>query len=139
MIGAMMGTVVSSSFLGWLISRWRILPGTTAVWGSAPGGATAMVLMADAFGADSRLVAFMQYLRVIFVTFTAAIVASFWVDTSGATGPAREWFPAIEWLPFASTLAVVPAGIVIGRLLRLPSPISSASSCGRRPASRRSA
>ena len=41
-----------------------MLPGTTAVWGSSPGAATAMVLMAEAFGADARLVAFMQYLRV---------------------------------------------------------------------------
>ena len=60
------------SFLGYLISRWKVLPGTTAVWGSTPGAASAMVLMADAFGADARLVAFMQYLRVIFVSIAAA-------------------------------------------------------------------
>ena len=30
-------TLAASSLLGWLVSRWRILPGTTAVWGSAPG------------------------------------------------------------------------------------------------------
>ncbi|RUW99208.1 AbrB family transcriptional regulator, partial [Mesorhizobium sp. M8A.F.Ca.ET.023.01.1.1] len=59
-LGAVIATVAASSLLGWLISRWRILPGTTAVWGSSPGAATAMVLMAGAFGADQRLVAFMQ-------------------------------------------------------------------------------
>ena len=48
--------VVASVVLGWLMARWRLLPGTTAVWGSFPGAATAMVLMAEAFGADARLV-----------------------------------------------------------------------------------
>jgi len=52
--------LVASVALGWAMARWRLLPGTTAVWGSFPGAATAMVLMAEAFGADARLVALMQ-------------------------------------------------------------------------------
>ena len=98
-LGVVVATVAASSLLGWLISRWRILPGTTAVWGSSPGAATAMVLMAGAFGADQRLVAFMQYLRVIFVSMTAALVAKMWVDTSGIEVPAIIWFPPIEPQP----------------------------------------
>ncbi|WP_353644889.1 AbrB family transcriptional regulator [Mesorhizobium sp. WSM2239] len=121
-LGAVLLTVAASSFLGWLVSRWKILPGTTAVWGSAPGAATAMVLMADAFGADARLVAFMQYLRVIFVSVAAALIARLWVDTSGVEPPATIWFPAIEWPAFSATLAIALAGGVIGRLVRLPSP-----------------
>jgi membrane AbrB-like protein len=121
-LGAVLLTVAASSFLGWLISRWKILPGTTAVWGSAPGAATAMVLMAEAFGADARLVAFMQYLRVIFVSVAAALVARLWVDTSGVELPATVWFPAIEWPAFSATLAIALAGGLAGRLLRLPSP-----------------
>ena len=42
-----------------------------------------MVLMAGAFGADARLVAFMQYLRVIFVSVAAALIARLLVDASG--------------------------------------------------------
>ena len=53
LLGAVAATLAASSFLGWFISRFKVLPGTTAVWGSAPGGATAMVLMAGAFGADA--------------------------------------------------------------------------------------
>ncbi len=115
-------TLAASSLLGWLISRWRILPGTTAVWGSSPGAATAMVLMAGAFGADQRLVAFMQYLRVIFVSMTAAIVAKMWVDTSGIEVPAIVWFPPIDAMAFAATLGVALVGGLLGRLCRLPSP-----------------
>jgi membrane AbrB-like protein len=121
-LGAVAATLVASSLLGWLISRWRILPGTTAVWGSSPGAATAMVLMAGAFGADQRLVAFMQYLRVIFVSMAAAILARLWVDTSGVEVPATVWFPAIDPKPFAATLLIALVGAGAGRLLKLPSP-----------------
>ena len=98
-VAAVLATVGASSLLGYLISRWKVLPGSTAVWGSSPGAATAMVLMADAFGADARLVAFMQYLRVIFVTLGAAGIARLWVDTSGIAPPPTIWFPPIELGP----------------------------------------
>lgn len=117
-----LATLLASSFLGWFISRLNILPGTTAVWGSAPGGATAMVLMAGAFGADVRLVAFMQYLRVIMVTLAAAFVARLWIDTSGIEPPSVVWFPPIIWQGLATTVAVAALAGWIGRLLRLPSP-----------------
>lgn len=120
--GAVLATLAASSFLGWLISRFKVLPGTTAVWGSAPGGATAMVLMAGAFGADQRLVAFMQYLRVIMVSLAAAIVAGLWIDTPDIEAPALVWFPAIEWPAFLATVGVAAVGGTIGYLLRLPSP-----------------
>ena len=58
-----------------------VVPGTTGVWGSSPGAASAMVVMADAFGADARLVAFMQYLRVVCVVVVASLIARFWVHT----------------------------------------------------------
>ena len=121
-LGAVVATVAASSLLGWLISRWRVLPGTTAVWGSTPGAATAMVLMAGAFGADQRLVAFMQYLRVIFVSMAAALVARLWVDTSGVAAPAIVWFPAVRPEALAATLLTALAGAAAGRLLKLPSP-----------------
>ncbi|HEU4985600.1 MAG TPA: AbrB family transcriptional regulator [Rhizobiaceae bacterium] len=115
-----LATIVASSLLGYLISRWRILPGSTAVWGSSPGAATAMVIMAEAFGADARLVAFMQYLRVICVAAVAAVVARLFVDTSGTEMPALVWFPAIEPVPFASTVALVVIGGFVGVKLKIP-------------------
>lgn len=121
-LAAVLATVGASSFLGYLISRWKILPGTTAVWGSVPGASTAMVLMADAFGADARLVAFMQYLRVIFVSLAAAMIAKLFVDTSGVEAAAVVWFPAIAWPAFAATVLIAAAGSGLGSLLRLPAP-----------------
>ena len=122
LILAVLATVAASSFLGFLISRWKILPGTTAVWGSAPGAATAMVLMAGAFGADQRLVAFMQYLRVIFVTIAAALIARLWVDTSGVEMPALDWFPPLRLDGLAVTVLLATAGALAGRYGRLPAP-----------------
>jgi len=113
-------TVAASSTLGWLMSRSRILPGTTAVWGSSPGAASAMMLMSEAYGADARLVAFMQYLRVVFVAAAASLVARFWVDRSGATLPAIVWFPPLDPAQFLLTLLIAFGGVALGRLTRFP-------------------
>jgi len=111
--------IVFSTALGGLLAWWKVLPGTTAIWGSAPGAATAMAFMAEAFGADIRLVAFMQYMRVIFVATIASIVAHVVAAHSGGA-PAREWFPPLPALPFAETLALAIGGAFIGARLKLP-------------------
>lgn len=67
-------TLLSSAVVGWLLVRYSSLPGNTGAWGSSPGGAAAMVAMAQDYGADIRLVAFMQYLRVLFVAGAAVLV-----------------------------------------------------------------
>jgi membrane AbrB-like protein len=120
-LAVVLSTILASSSLGWLMSRRRILPGTTAVWGSSPGGASAMVLMAEAFGADARLVALMQYLRVVMVATAASLIASFWVDTSGTVLPDIVWFPPIDWVPFSETVAIAVLGSLLGRFSRIPS------------------
>jgi membrane AbrB-like protein len=121
-LGGVLSTVIASSYLGWQISRWGVLPGATAILGSAPGAASAMVLMAGAFGADFRLVAFMQYLRVTVVALVAAGLAAFLVDTSAVEATSAPLFPPIDWPIFALTMLIALAGATFGRLLRLPSP-----------------
>jgi hypothetical protein len=112
--------LAASSTLGWLLTRWRVLPGTTAVWGSSPGAATAMMLMAAAYGADVRLVAFMQYVRVLLVAAIATVVARVW--TAGGTGAALSgaWFLPTGWASFAETLALVGLGAASARLRHIP-------------------
>ena len=67
--------VAASVLLGYWLMRTGLLPGTTAIWGLAPGAASVMVLLAEDFGADTRLVAFMQYLRLAIVVALASLVA----------------------------------------------------------------
>ena len=111
--------ILSCCVMGWVISRMGILPGTTAIWGLLPGAATAMIVMSQSFGADSRLVAFMQYLRVVLVAVIASLIAHFWVHASATATPVA-WFPAIHWLPFLETLAIILGGAAIGRVAKLP-------------------
>jgi uncharacterized protein len=111
-------TLVAAAALGWILSRSRIIPGSTAVWGTSPGAATSMVLLAEAHGADVPLVAFMQYARVLVVALSAALVARFWV---GGAPPhaAVNWLAPVDWLALAQTLALIALGQGLGRLLRL--------------------
>src|SRR5262249_35002073 len=119
-VAVVVALIVASSTLGWLLTRWRVLPGTTAVWGSSPGAASAMMLMAAAYGADIRLVAFMQYLRVLLVAFAATIVARFWTAPSAGPIAAVVWFQPVAWIPFVETLALIGFGTLCARLRRIP-------------------
>ncbi|OWK36556.1 AbrB family transcriptional regulator [Fimbriiglobus ruber] len=119
-LGVVVATVAASSLLGWGLGRLRVIPGTTAVWGLSPGGASVMVLMAEEFGADGRLVAFMQYLRVVCVAGVAAVIARFWVEPSGAAVHQTVWFPPVHWLNFAATIAVAGFGAALARVSRMP-------------------
>lgn len=115
-------TLLASSFLGWLLCIKQVLPGTAGIWGSSPGAASAMVIMAEAFGADARLVAFMQYVRVVIVVAVASSVANFWVDPVlvAAAGP-HVWFPPLDPGGFAMTLALTAFCGFVGAKSRLPS------------------
>lgn len=105
--------------LGWLLTRWQVLPGTTAVWGSSPGAASAMVIMSEAYGADARLVAFMQYLRVVFVAVGASLVSRLWVASEGAEPPPLILFPQVDWPAFAATTAFAALCVYGIRRLRI--------------------
>ena len=110
--------IIVAAGLGILLTRLKVLPGTTAVWGSAPGAASAMVLMADAYGDDARLVAFMTYLRVALVAIAASAVARLATPGGGAVA-AAQWFPAIDWIGFAGTMAVVAVGIGVALFTKI--------------------
>jgi membrane AbrB-like protein len=112
--------ISASTALGWLLMRRRVLPGTTAVWGLAPGAATAMTILADSYDADGRLVAFMQYLRVVLVTVVASAVSHLWMVSSSSPSAVAPWFPPIAWNAFAVTLVIALAGPVLARWLKIP-------------------
>jgi membrane AbrB-like protein len=109
-----------STSLGALLARWKVLPGTTAVWGSTPGAATVMVLMSEGFGGDPRLVAYMQFLRVMLVAIVASVVARLWVAPGGVARAAIDWFPAIAAGPLWETLALAVLGAIAGARSRIP-------------------
>jgi membrane AbrB-like protein len=105
-LSMILAVIVMAGLLGWALTRWQVLPGTTAVWGSSPGAASAMVIMSEAYGADARLVAFMQYLRVVFVAIAASVVSRLWVAADGGELPAIVMFPPVDWPALAATVAL---------------------------------
>jgi len=118
---AIFAVVIASALSGWLLTRWQVLPGSTAIWGSSPGAATAMTLMAENYDADVRLVAFMQYLRVVIVAVLATLAASIWTPSDKT--PAFSHFTlvqATDWPLFGTTLLVIVVCVGISSLLRLP-------------------
>jgi len=113
--------VAASSLVGWVMGRMRLLPGTTALWGSSPGAASIMTIMAEDYGADVRLVAFMQYFRVLAVAAVAALVAHFFGVNPGAHAPsATVWFPPVNLLSLAETAVLAIAGPYLAKVLRIP-------------------
>jgi len=48
-----LAVIAVSTLLGWWMTRMHILPGTAVLWGSSPGAATAMIVMAEAHGPGS--------------------------------------------------------------------------------------
>ena len=114
-------TILSGAFVGWVLIRYGALPGTTAAWGSSPGGASAMVAMAEDFGADSRLVAFMQYTRVVLVVVTATVISRVLMGAGPAgSGALPPLFTTTPLAPTLTTLAIAAGGGLLGRLSGIP-------------------
>lgn len=111
--------VLTANVIGYMLARFRVLPGTTAVWGASPGAATAMVIMAEAYGGDTRLVAVMQYLRVLIVATSASLAARFYLNVTITGSAAVDWFPPVHWVNLAGTLAVIGVGLAVSRIFRL--------------------
>jgi uncharacterized protein len=112
-------TLLGAAAIGWLVSRLGWIAGSSAVYGTCPGAATAMVMLSEAEGADPRLVAVMQYSRVLLVALGAALVARFWVGASGAKIPGSPWFASVAWLSLGELLSLAVLGQLLARLLRL--------------------
>ena len=114
-------TVLAAAVVGWTLAKSGALPGATAAWGSSPGAASAMVLMSGDFGADVRLVAFMQYLRMSLVVLTASVVSRILIGGSSVTSSATAASPAVSLASLAETLVIAAAGAWAGRRFRIPS------------------
>lgn len=113
--------ILACAGMGWILARKQVLPGTTAIWGCSPGGAAAMTLMSDAYGGDMRLVAVMQYLRVVIVTILATVVSHFWMGGAHPDhGVFSNWFAGVSAVNLAATLLLAVAGSLLANFLKIP-------------------
>jgi membrane AbrB-like protein len=118
-ISGVLSVIAAAALLGFVLAKFQVLPGTTAIWGSMPGGASAMAIMAESFGADMRLVAFMQYLRVVCVAIAASTISRIWISTTNAAVPQTVWFPPISPLPMLETIALIAVSIFLTRRFKI--------------------
>src|SRR5829696_10407713 len=114
------GTLAISLAAGALLARLTPLDVPTAALGMVAGGAAGIVGISDELGADDRLVAFMQYLRVLVIValtpFLAALVFP-GSDTGAAAAAAPAFVDLRGWL---ITVAVATAGGALGHRARIP-------------------
>ena len=125
------GTLLLSLGIGFLLARLAHLDGKTAALGTLPGAASGMLAMSGPLGADSRLVALMQYTRVIVVVVTAALVARLGsapelvqhrISGQGFQMGAHQAGAIVQdaWLAYVLSALVAALGAWVGTLLRLP-------------------
>src|ERR1700731_463523 len=124
LIGLAAATLVMTAALGLLITRRGWLPGTAAIWGLSPGAGSAMVLLGDEHGADKRVVALMQYSRIILVAFAAVAVARVLGHPGGSAnslapgGGHALWELPVHKLGFLEAIALALAGALTAKLTR---------------------
>jgi membrane AbrB-like protein len=106
---------------GVLLARSAPVDRATASLGMVAGGASGIVAMADDLGADDRLVAFMQYLRLAVVVLVTPLIVGLAFGGHGAGGGGELHGQILgTWGGWAMTLGVAGVGALAGPLLRLP-------------------
>lgn len=115
----LLGTMV----LAVIVSKGGWLPGNVALFGLSPGAASAMILLSEAHGADPRIVAMMQYLRVLAaalaaIAVEAALGSAKLPNDAAATVRQPAWLIPLDYLAFAETLALALAGAAIASLTK---------------------
>ncbi len=121
LVGAMLVLTVGNA---WLLIRFAGLDASTALIGTLPGGAGQMVAMSESLGADGRLVAVMQYTRLLCIIFTVSLVAHF-VTASAAhvvttTAVAEPHILPWSWSGLLVSILAAVIGATLGERLRVP-------------------
>ncbi|HXD58517.1 MAG TPA: AbrB family transcriptional regulator [Thermoleophilaceae bacterium] len=112
------GTLVLSLAAGKVLARVTFVDAPTGALGMVAGGASGIVAMADELGADGRLVAFMQYLRVLVVVLlTPLLIPLLFPGHHGGSVPGQSTFGDLKgWL---LTIGVAVVGSFVAQRLKL--------------------
>ena len=125
LLAVTLATLVLSLGGGLMLARWTGLDQRTASLGMVAGGSAAIVSAAEDLGADSRMVAFMQYLRLTLVVLTMPLLIHFifapGVGQFHGLG-AKEVEVPFSIIGMLFLVVAAPAGYLLGKLLRMPAP-----------------
>ncbi|WP_114424100.1 AbrB family transcriptional regulator [Nocardioides houyundeii] len=111
-----------SVLAGQLLVRHRVSR-ATATFSSIAGGAAGLTALAEELGADARVVAVLQYLRllVVLVTMPVVVFLVFGGEDSGATTALEAVTGHTLLRDFSYAAAAIGLGLLAGTWLRLPS------------------
>ena len=124
-------TLAASLLAGAALARTTPLDAPTAALGLIAGGASGIVGMSGELGADDRLVAFMQYLRVLVVVVTTPLVIALFfggdhagtaaaLPSASTLGEPLDWVLALALAGAGALLAArakVTAGVLLGPMI----------------------
>ncbi|TQN38025.1 hypothetical protein FHU33_4705 [Blastococcus colisei] len=117
-----LATLLLTVLAGLLLARFTSVDRTTATFGMIAGGAAGIVAVSDELGADGRLVAVLQYLRVLLIVVLMPIAVVVVFDGSGAQGALADGGSHPWPLATLAVLAIAVVGAWAGRLAHLPAP-----------------
>jgi uncharacterized protein len=116
-----LATLALSLGAGLLLRLQRGISPVTGAFSMIAGGASGIIAMARELGADERMVAVLQYLRVLLIVVLMPVVATVVYGASaGGDGPAAASVGPGWPAGLLFTVACSVTGVVAGRLVRLP-------------------
>jgi membrane AbrB-like protein len=116
-----LATLALSLAAGLLLRLQRGISPVTSAFSMIAGGASGIIAMARELGADERMVAVLQYLRVLLIVALMPVVATVAYgapvsgDVAGSAPAGPGWAPGLLF-----TVGCAVVGLVAGRLVRLP-------------------
>jgi membrane AbrB-like protein len=115
-----LGTLVLSLAAGLVLRLQRGISRVTGAFAMIAGGASGIIVMARELGADERMVAVLQYLRVLLIVVLMPVVATAVYGASPGSGAATVddgpgWLVGLLF-----TIGCSVVGLAGGRLLHIP-------------------
>ncbi len=114
------GTLALSMAAGLLLGRRPGVSALTGMLALTAGGASGLVAVTRELGGDDRVVAVVQYLRVVLVTVSMPVVAGAVYGASADAGSGADVGRAPWYLGLLLTVVCGVVGVPLARLLRIP-------------------
>lgn len=115
------GTLALSIVAGLLMGRWTPVSAITGSLSLSAGGAAGVTSMSRELGADERMVAVIQYLRVVLIVATLPLVTAFVFHPASSAPPTGAALHQAGWaVDLGFTLFCALVGSLIAIRLKVP-------------------